>query len=457
MAHQGKRHLLLIVLFACLLASGPHPCAAAQGSCGAWSGEPSDGWIRLTQVGESLGAECRGIFVLDAATGASGLGAQTLELRTSHASNARIEWLPQNDLQESQHVALLVPSLELELQAVPIDRYSGAQISLAGEMTEASVRVDAAGFLLRMALVLVGRGSCDSSGEQLAYTATIASPVLEPALRLVWNGDLVGARVELHNLLPALLEQSSASLEAEGAACAAESLIAAAGQPAILQNLEDAFLAWLPVKLFGYFEYQKQPTYLTLEYLASPTAASTPMAATPEPASPAEREVLEVLRRYEEIRIRSHGPSHDITELEEVLAESSLESHLGSVEWQRENNAYYLITVHESRVEEITVISPTRIDVLVDKLESREFYIDGKLGTNNTVYNDHYQVLYQFKLIDGSWYIVDRSVTTLPTTPTSTPTPVAKRPGGALATDPALAAHRAWEPLGCPAVPSAVV
>ncbi len=457
MAHQRKCHPLLLVLIACVLASGPLPYAAAQSSCGAWRGEPSDGRIQLAQVGESLGGECRGVFILSAETGAPGLGAHTLELHPTHTSNARIEWLPQNDPQESQHVALLVPSLELELHAFPIDTYSGAQILLAGDMTAASVRVDAAGFLLRTALALLDHGSCDSSEEQVANTATIVSPALEPVLQLVWSGDLVGARAGLRDLLPPLLEQSSASLQAEDAACAAESLLAAAGQPAILRKLEEAFLAWLPAKLFGYFEYQKQPAHLTLEYLASPVPTSTPAAATPEPASPAEREVLEVLRRYEEIRIRSHGPSHDITGLEEVLAESSLESHLGSVEWQRENNAYYLITVHESRVEEITVISPTRIDVLVDKLESREFYIDGKLGKNNTVYNDHYQVLYQFKLIDGSWYIVDRSVTTLPTTPTTTPAPVANGPGGVLFSDLTLTAHRAWEQLACCAESSAVV
>jgi hypothetical protein len=253
--------------------------------------------------------------------------------------------------------------------------------------------------------------------------------MVHPALHLVWDGDLVGAKEEWNPLLPELLEQSSSILEEDGLTCAAESLIAATGQPAVLQKLETAFLTWLPMELYDYFEYQEQPASASIEYSASPVATSAPPTWTPEPASQAEREVLEVLRRYEEIRIRSHGPSHDITGLEDVLAESSLQTHLDSVEWQRENNAYYLTTVHESRVEEINVISPTRIDVLVDRLESREFYIDGQLGERNTVYDDQYQVWYQFKQIDGSWYIVDRDV--IKPTPTAsesaTATPIPTR------------------------------
>ena len=165
----------------------------------------------------------------------------------------------------------------------------------------------------------------------------------------------------------------------------------------------------------------------TLTAIASPSPAATQtptlipsVTPSPGPAGQAQSEILDVLARYEEMRIRSHGPSHDVTGLETVLAEGSLDSHLKSVAWQRENNAYYLITVHESRAEEFTLLSSTEAEVLVDKVESREFYIDGKLGTENTVYNDHYEVRYRFKRIGEAWYIVDRTVITL--TPTATPT-----------------------------------
>jgi hypothetical protein len=121
-------------------------------------------------------------------------------------------------------------------------------------------------------------------------------------------------------------------------------------------------------------------------------------------------EVLAVLQRYEEVRIRSHGPSFDVTGLESVLAEGSLDRHLQSVRWQQENNAHYLITVHESNVVEFTVLDPSQVEVLVDKLESREFYLDGVLGAKNTVLNDRYFVRYQFKRIGEAWYIVDRTV-----------------------------------------------
>jgi len=39
-----------------------------------------------------------------------------------------------------------------------------------------------------------------------------------------------------------------------------------------------------------------------------------------------------------------------VTGLDTVLAESSLSEHLNRVKWQRENNAYYVISVHESDV-----------------------------------------------------------------------------------------------------------
>jgi hypothetical protein len=420
---HGRGCRVLLVLVACLLGADLLPIAGAQGPCGTWSGEPSDEKIQLTQVGESLGGECRGVFVLSAGIRVPDRYDVTLELDPSHLTNARIEWISTEGSREGEQSALLVPSLELELHALPVDRYAGAQVSLEGDITPAATAVDVAGLLLRTALALTDAVSCEIPDSQLAHTATMVSPMLDPVVRRVWDGNLVGAEGELDHLLPGLLEQSSSLLQENGVSCGVESLTAAAAQPAILQRLEAQFLAWLPVKLYEYFEYQKQPAFVTLEYLASPVVTSAPVTATPELASPAEREVLEVLRRYEEIRIRSHGPSHDITGLEEVLAESSLESHLDSVEWQRENNAYYLITVHASNVEEIIVVSPTRIDVLVDKIESREFYIDGKLGTENTVYDDHYQVRYQFKLINESWYIVDRAVIT--------PTPAASEFGTA--------------------------
>jgi hypothetical protein len=334
--------------------------------------------------------------------------------------------------------------------------YSGAQIALEGKVSLASLAVDTAGFLLRTALRMTAGHSCEVSDDHLARTAAAVSSMVEPALRLLWDGDLVGAREALGGLLPGLFEQSSSMLEAMGAACAAESLTAAGEQKAVLQKMETESLAWLPVAVYDYFDYQAQPALVLLEYTAP--AGATPMwpTSTPGSVSPSEEEVLAVLQRYEEIRIRSHGPAHDITGLEDVLAESSLESHLGSVRWQRENNAYYLITVHASNVEEVIVASPTRIDVLVNKVESREFYMDGKLGTTNTVYDDHYQVRYQFKQIEGSWYIVDRSVVT-PTPESPTATALAVKPSCARSPDRALAAAWDRDELGCPTGPSSVV
>jgi hypothetical protein len=148
--------------------------------------------------------------------------------------------------------------------------------------------------------------------------------------------------------------------------------------------------------------------------------------------------VTAVLEKFETLRIRCHGPSHDVTGLDTVLAEKRLSEQLSAVKWQRDNNAYYVISVHESHVVEMTLTSSTQVQVLVDKLESREFYIDGRLGTKNTVYDDHYQVRYFLKRMAGGWFIVDREVVedAAMTTPTpakgsaATPVPKKSTPAG---------------------------
>jgi len=158
------------------------------------------------------------------------------------------------------------------------------------------------------------------------------------------------------------------------------------------------------------------PTPVVIKIRLGPQSSSR--ASTSEPSSETRGKVLDVLRRYEAERILSHGPSHDISGLKTVLAKDSLTEHLSRVKWQRNNNAYYAIQVHESHVVEMSAFGTTRVDALVDKVESREFYINGRLGSENTVYNDHYQVRYHLELIGGAWYIVDRTVI-LPTSTTT--------------------------------------
>jgi hypothetical protein len=446
LTQRGTGGLLLLVGMLCLMVGMPPHRAAAQESCGTWRGESPDARIQLTQVGDSVGRECRGVFVLSSETGGSALRGHTLELRTAQLGNGRLEWPSLQGSTAGDGVQLLIPSQELELHALPVDRSSGAQISLEGKVSLASLAVDTAGSLLRTALTVTTGHSCEVPDDNLERTAAAVSSMVEPALRLLWDGDLVGAKGALGGLLPGLFEQSSSMLEAMGAACAAESLTAAGEQTAVLQKLETEFLAWLPVAVYDYFDYQAQPALVLLEYTAPAGATPRWPTSTPDSVSSSEGEVLAVLQRYEEIRIRSHGPSHDITGLEDVLAEDSLKTHRERVEWQREHNAYYLIKVHESHVEEMRIINSTQIDALVDKRESREYYVDGTLDTRETVYNDHYQVWYQFKQINGSWYIVDRSVMT-PTpeanTPpsgseTSTPIPTRRPP---TATPPPLASN----------------
>ena len=177
---------------------------------------------------------------------------------------------------------------------------------------------------------------------------------------------------------------------------------------------------------------------------ATRTATRTPTATARLITQADERQVLKVIERYEEVRSNSQGPSHDTSDLDSVLAGDMLETQLSSAEWKRENNAYSLIKVHSQDVQGITVLGQTRVTVLVDKEETREYYLDGRLDPVNTAYRDHYRVCYHLRRTRDDWRIVEAEVIEPPVTVsdtacqagarTSTPT---RRSTGAL---PAIAA-----------------
>jgi hypothetical protein len=175
----------------------------------------------------------------------------------------------------------LAPSLELELHGLPQDPNSSAQISLEGEMTTTSVAVDAARFLLRAVLAAAPGAPCEMSDSQVEQAAIVVTPVVEPALSRAWEGNLPDALEECGALLPVLLEQSAIVLEENGPGCTAASLAAAVSEPAVLQKLRTQFSAWLPVELYAYFQYQKQPARVELEYRAAPAGTVGPEGNTP--------------------------------------------------------------------------------------------------------------------------------------------------------------------------------
>jgi len=169
----------------------------------------------------------------------------------------------------------LLPSLDLELHTFPVDRYSKAHISVEGAMTLTSVTADTALFLLKTALAFVPGRACVVPDEQLAYAVIRVSHIVAPVAQLALEGDLVGAKQELQQLLPEFFSRSSAALKEIGLDCGAEFLKAIIGQPAVIVRLGVAYMTWVPVAIMDYFKYQGWPSYLSLVYEVSPAATPT--------------------------------------------------------------------------------------------------------------------------------------------------------------------------------------
>ncbi len=235
--------------------------------CGAWDGTTSDQRIRLTRISEASGDDCHGAFLFSNGTGIWGLGGYTLELKIQRSENASAVWMTL-----AEESPPLLPSLDLELHTFPVDRYSKAQISVEGSMTLGSVTGDTALFLLKTALAFVPTRACVVPDEQLAYAAVRVSHILAPVAQLALEGDLIGAKQELQQLLPEFFSRSSAALKEIGFDCGAEFLKNIIGQPAVIARLGVAYMTWVPMAIMDYFKYQGRPAYASLAYEVSPAA-----------------------------------------------------------------------------------------------------------------------------------------------------------------------------------------
>ena len=265
-----RDRLLVFFLVAVLLMSSYPPQVAGDSPCGVWDGTTSDQRIRLTRISAASGDDCHGAFLFSNGTGIWGLGGYTLELQIQHSENASGVWIT---LPEESPP--LLPSLDLELHTFPVDRYSKAHISVEGAMTLTSVTGDTALLLLKTALAFVPGRACVVPDEQLAYAAVRVSHIIAPVAHLALEGDLIGARQELQQLLPEFFSRSSAALKEIGLDCGAEFLKAIIGQPAVIVRLGVAYMTWVPVAIMDYFKYQGWPAYASLAYEVSPAATPT--------------------------------------------------------------------------------------------------------------------------------------------------------------------------------------
>ena len=243
-----------------LVSSSPLPIHA-QSPCLTWhiGVNAQDSRVNATLINAGSGADCRGSVRFANGTGLPLIGGgYTLELQAHNIQNANLQWIPMADL---------LPSLDIQLHALPIVVSAPAQVLIHGKMTLRSWIWDASLFLLRTALALEPIGvSCWIPEEQLVYSAVRVSSIVGATTSLAADGDWIGARQEFSQVADEFYTRAGEVLKDAGVGCAFDVLKKKAKTPVIIARISLAFLTWMPVAIFDYFYYQGRPVELELEY-----------------------------------------------------------------------------------------------------------------------------------------------------------------------------------------------
>jgi hypothetical protein len=113
--------------------------------------------------------------------------------------------------------------------------------------------------------------------------------------------------------------------------------------------------------------------------------------------------VEDAIWRYAELKALAIGPAHDVSQLDTVLVGDALRDQMNSAQWQRDHGAYYVTTVHWSRIEWIQQMDAAHVEALVSKNETLLYYPEGWTMPSARRSCDpcEYQVLYKLELIGG--------------------------------------------------------
>jgi len=240
-------------------------------------------------ITSASGTDCHGALRLSNGTGLLGFGGYTLELQTDDAQNASFEWLPALAAHGDQNsMADLLPSLDIELHAVPFDTSSQARIHAQGSMTFRAWTQDVSLFLLRTALALAPPGaSCFVPEEQLAYSSIRVSSIVYATADLAFKGDWLGAVQEFSQVADEFFTRAGEALKEVGLECAGDALKGIAKKPFLIAKIGLAYITWVPVAIYDYFKYQGRPAYITFEYSLTSLKPLTPMPSATQIPSPA--------------------------------------------------------------------------------------------------------------------------------------------------------------------------
>ncbi len=241
--------------------------------CGKWSVDVSnsgkDTRVQTTLITEASGTDCHGAIRLSNETGVYGFGGYTLEL-TSYMNNAEKTWVP---AQDTNGKAYLLPTLDTEIHATPLDTASGATISIQGDMTLRSFSVDLSLFALRTGLALMPGAGCVISEEQLLFVTLRSSDILRTAAELSLKRDFIGARDELVQVSDEFYMRAGEALKEAGVDCGIELMQSIIKRPLAITQIGIAYLTWVPVVIFDYFKFDGQSAHVALVYIA-PSSAS---------------------------------------------------------------------------------------------------------------------------------------------------------------------------------------
>ncbi len=276
--------------------------------CGAWTvqaPELNDGSkIKTEIITDGSGDDCRGAIRFRNATN------YVIEM-TSSIHNADATWDETNNANEKYY---LFPTLDIEFQVYPQDVMSEATITAQGNITLNSYMYDIGLFLLETGFALVPGTSCLVSEKQLAYMALRSSYIIRKTAELSLNGDIVGSRDELLQIIDEFYNRADSYAKDVGADCAVDIFADILEKPAYIAKIGIAFLTWLPVVIFDYADLTIHGTasmMVSINYLPNP--AST----IPEIVFVSERdgnpEIYTMNSVGENIKRLTNDPSSDIS------------------------------------------------------------------------------------------------------------------------------------------------
>ena len=272
------KFISLFLLFVVLTNSVGHAMTPtipnAQTLCGEWKVESvnsaKDQRIGIILRQQATGSDCGGVFTLSNQTGTLVGGGYTLELVTGQI-NANIKFLPYDD-------PVLIPGLNMEIKATPIDINKQANILIKGEATPGSIlAVDLPFFALRTALELIPLPTgCVVSYDQLVLISLRTAPILENAAKLALEGNFIGSQEEFSRVINVFYEKAGDVARDIGIGCFADYLKSIIGKPVVIAKIGLAYLTWIGTIFVDYlWKYQGAPVSISLSYTPSvPTSTS---------------------------------------------------------------------------------------------------------------------------------------------------------------------------------------